>query len=1197
MTRGQATAERLNDKYREEEDSSFLQSYYRKHPLAKMATSMARLPLSMAAGMIPGGGMLAAAGNMGIGGLLTSSNKQRENRRIEDYQRAKGTHQEHTGQTSMFNDPMRSMGNAVGSTSNPLMMAFLASQALSMTGLPGSEIAGNAAPWMLQGSMAARSPLMALQMAAGHGLTGALAGSAGATTAVDALTKTAAEHGTAGSIGLGSALLPSTLGYAAGGALKGAGALASGLGASTVGEGLSTGGGLLSGGSDKLIELISSAASEGGLGMALGPGLGILTSMALQKPMGKVMNSFREKSTGVQLQKKGNTIRPRVSSAGQLIKQYSMTKQLDTQVMMLGNTGQLKPFEWMVLTYLGTIEKPLSLMGFMAEEMQKKSEMGRVGGNKTQNALQSRFGFTGDEKIDLTKKYIDPGKRGIGQFFGRNSTGKLNALTSEPWENAGENVKATLSRGFLGLEKKALQASAIANPMGWILGGKHSVGSKLKDIREKDISEKATKAVSQVSGIPVSGITAMETTAVALSNTGETIDDKKLAIMGGTYELIRMSTFFLEDIRKALGVTEETSMIGKLDEVKEEAENRADSRTGGKKFEQGVYDVIDKIPVISVIGSLFGIGSRLVSRLDKSVTNPESHLDSVAEDILVDHTGVVGDADKSEKYLKEIKNNTKKINKKMVYNNLKARDNLTYIKYSHNTLVKILSASRDTAKYLKYLKTCPCNKKPKMALGGSFDGVSVANAPSIKGQVPGPGSTPGTDNVSTLNVALKSKEFVVSAKAAQDPGNKDLLTALNENRTPGILDNINQNIVSIYEEVKKITAGASKSIKPKMVKSSGSADATDNRLEAEQVHEEKVEREKKMTDSVVNIEKILKKCCKEYTKNEKEAKKNRKKLKGKGGDSFAQGMAESVVGSLGAAGIVAIIGGIMASPLVIAALVAGAGLIAVGAYNYYKAHKNLVKNREFIKKHKEVKAAKEEAEWEDPNSEKRMKFQKKLDNRRLAEEKRKTMKESVEYKNASPEEKRELMLKANQEAMKHTNVHYNKKEQALIEAQKEKPTIIKSPPQKFLAENPQTPKVTTHTFTVGKEPNSLPPEERPHVKQETTQDIKSKTEPSVTQAQKIKEAQKKEEENKRKEREEKNISLNEDIANGIHIMTKQNQILAQIISDAQIGSNDLSVGIGEVMTANLKELRKISGSSQATAEKMESNKNNIVQRA
>ncbi len=174
---GQQVANQLNKKFEDEQENSFFQDYFAKHPMAKMGAMMGKLPLMM---MPAAAGGYAGAGMLGVGGLMSAANKQQSNRDLVDFKRTEGLRKTDPGSINSF-DIARSVGGGVKAVSNPLMTTALLAQAAGMlTGTPGLNTVASGA---MQGSMLTRSPLMALQALSGMGLGEAMTGAAGAKSA------------------------------------------------------------------------------------------------------------------------------------------------------------------------------------------------------------------------------------------------------------------------------------------------------------------------------------------------------------------------------------------------------------------------------------------------------------------------------------------------------------------------------------------------------------------------------------------------------------------------------------------------------------------------------------------------------------------------------------------------------------------------------------------------------------------------------------------------------------------------------------------------------------------------------------------------------------------------------------------------------------------------------------------------------
>ncbi len=712
------------------------------------------------------------------------------------------------------------------------------------------------------------------------------------------------------------------------------------------------------------------------------------------------------------------------------------------QAQMLGSTGQLKPYESLSLAYFSAMEKPLSLLGFMVEEQQRVSESGRTGGNKIQNAIQSKFELSGnDDKNDMSKIATDSSKE-KGLF----DVGK-SIEWGEFFDDPDKYIKRTLSKGFLTVEKFMLRASAMTNISGMLLGGKHSMGTKLKDIREKDARGKIAESMSRVTGIPTSGIIAMETSVEKLMGLGDTPDDKKLAIMGGTYELVRLSTFFLQDIRKAMGVTSKTSMLGKMDAVTEQSKKMEDKRGTAAKVVGGVAAVIDKIPVLSVAGSLLGIGQRLVS--GKKVSEVGSKSFEAAEGIF--GTNKPAKPSATSKMVTRIFKKITSIKKELP----KQTDHLQQIS------TKMTSNNQ----YLKKLTECPCDEKASIV-----DGVS----------------------------SEKLKKEKQTKQSRNNKGKKD-------NRP-----------------------------RPKII--SGSADETDAILEADQAETEKIAREQKMVDSVVNIEKLLKKCCKKGISQDTGK-------KDEPGNSFMKGFLESVFGS-GLVALVATIVGAISWPVVLGAAVAGGLWYAIekGFDNYEKGEKALEKNKVTIAKVQKEKEEKLATDWKNKDSKVRKDFEKEQKTVKTTRGWYDEYKNTDEFKNLPPQDK----LKVNQ-IYTSTYRKYDKHEEAYVEK----------------------------------------------VKQETAADIDNKTGISKVNKQKTEEEEKKQQQ----EEASKLLEAMNGIETSIEALKNDNIVIAEINAHASNQFIDSIQNLSSITTQGVKATQATAATNAAIAINSAVEKNKVIQKS
>ena len=404
----------------------------------------------------------------------------------------------------------------------------------------------------------------------------------------------------------GMSLMPALAGTALGGAGHVVGGLANMLGLSTVGSGIHAA-------SSGIMNLGGMATAAGLANPLLGMLLSMPVMMGLAKGKQKLTEFIDSKSTGIQLLRKGNAIRPILKYASQLEMTYNHTAMINKQVAVAGQQGQLKPFEWFALAYLGDIASSNSLLRFIAEEIQGNSTQNKgVGANNTQNRLQTYYGFKGDKISDLTKAFIntsneyyenykltnfdDPAVQSMAAGKGwkrfldpRYLSAGLKPMENEDWWTAAKFKAGSAASKF---SRFTDIAGAAIDPMAYFQGGEHSVFGKIKAYKEKDRFNEVIKKVSNQSGIPTSFLVALETTGSSLANMGDTPEEKLVALTGGMYELIRFSAFRLQDIATKLGVSEEDSAIGKIDKMLKEAEDKEDTRnlSWWERFQEGIAE-------------------------------------------------------------------------------------------------------------------------------------------------------------------------------------------------------------------------------------------------------------------------------------------------------------------------------------------------------------------------------------------------------------------------------------------------------------------------------------------------------------------------------------------------------------------------------------------------------------------------------
>jgi len=423
---------------------------------------------------------------------------------------------------------------------------------LAASALSGNPLLHGAATASWMGSNVTRGPLSALSTIGGLGVAaGSKLGISGLGHASNPIMNA-------------MALMPGLVGGVGAGALHTAGGLANLVGASTIGGGLH---GAASG-------LFGAGSSLTALGLAnpvVAAMVGLPTMLGLGMAKNKLMNYVDEKSSGVQLLRTGKALRPQLIYASQLELQYNHTRMVDKQRDVAGQQGQLKPFEWFALAYLGDIASSNSLLRFMAEQLQRDStDNSSISANHTQNNLQSHFGYMGARDNDLTKPYSAQDNSDLASIG-------WGDIGNDRW---GEAAKYKMGEKLSKFARWTDIASAAIDPMAYLQGGEHSVFGKLQAYEKQDRFNEVVNKVSSVSGIPTSFLVALETTGTSLANMGETPMDKMISLTGGMYELVRFSAFRLQDIANHIGATDNTSM-GVINAMVNETEAKEDTRDRG----------------------------------------------------------------------------------------------------------------------------------------------------------------------------------------------------------------------------------------------------------------------------------------------------------------------------------------------------------------------------------------------------------------------------------------------------------------------------------------------------------------------------------------------------------------------------------------------------------------------------------------
>ena len=360
----------------------------------------------------------------------------------------------------------------------------------------------------------------------------------------------------------GMAYMPTILGKTGSAVLHTGGFLAKGLGATSVGDMLYKGGEQLS---TTGAGLTKSALADPTVAIVTG----VLTMMIANPAINKLMEKVKSTASGQNLLKNSTKRRPQIKMSTTLERTYSKTLMMDSQVSMLGNTGQLKTGEWLTLTYLGAIEKSVSLIGFIAEYIQDKRTSEQYSSDMVQNNIQTKFSQEGVEGGDLSGGY-NPTKAEVEI-----------AAMPEGFAKKIAELKYGAMKRVMGASKWMEKAALFTDIPGLILGGKNSPYAKLKAMREEEEFLETAKEVSKETGLNLGGVIAMETSATELANQGETAADKTVSILSGLYELQRIQTGKVIDIADILGVTKEDSYLGKFAEVMEETRKAKNEREKG----------------------------------------------------------------------------------------------------------------------------------------------------------------------------------------------------------------------------------------------------------------------------------------------------------------------------------------------------------------------------------------------------------------------------------------------------------------------------------------------------------------------------------------------------------------------------------------------------------------------------------------
>ncbi len=378
----------------------------------------------------------------------------------------------------------------------------------------------------------------------------------------------------------GMAYAPTVVGGVASTALNGLGGLANMAGLTKAGTALGTAAGGVSTG----------AAGITAAGLAnpmIGMVAGMVTLMIAQPMVSKIMNKITAAATGSKMLSKEKGQRPRVKSASQLTKQFSQTAFLDQQVNMLGMQGRLKTGEWLQLSYLGAIERSVSLLGFVVEHIQQIQSQKDNGTDNVLDSMQFKYQQSGHDEEDLSGGYsktdpqseIDDMGEGFGKLFAQLKKGAMDKALS--------------------FTKKADLITSFMSPLDYFKSGSQNPFNKLSAQKEEDNFNDTAKKVSTSTGISLGGIIALETSATSLANMGESSEDKSVALLSGIFEVEKIAAFKLMDIANYLGIEKEDSFMGKFQEIMDEAEKGEE-----KSKWQKVMDDIKGLPYKMAKGAL-----------------------------------------------------------------------------------------------------------------------------------------------------------------------------------------------------------------------------------------------------------------------------------------------------------------------------------------------------------------------------------------------------------------------------------------------------------------------------------------------------------------------------------------------------------------------------------------------------------------
>jgi len=525
----------------------------------------------------------AGAAMMGVLPLRMLSQAHQRKKRETDLHAQKELARRSPGNIGI-GDISKSLGTAAGNVSNTAMNTYMTMMAMGTLGgalgIDGSAALSKAAlvPYGLSG--ATGGPLRAASAFMGFG---------GLEHVISQNSALTAANSNINPITGGLTSLPWLMGKGVASGLSGIGSLAghsSNAAIQSAGGLFSSAGAGVSGASDSFLNTALDGSMSGSM-MGMAGGIG--TMMLLKPILSKVGTFLKENvipSTGTALLKSGSAMRPRVQMSGQLIKKYSKTIFLDTQTNMAGQQGQLKTAEWLTLSYLGAIEKSVSLIGFISEYIQNIQNGKSVSGHMAQNKIQGHYGHSGIASTDLTRKWQNPeddfaALRGPAKWWAQSKHTGLNAMN------------------FLGQVSEI--GGSLMTPTDW-LSSENNPMARMARMREEDRLEQTIASVSRVTGIPTSFLTALETSATSLADMGETAEDKQVTLLGGIHELIRFSAFQLKDISMALGVTEAKSYMNKISDMMATADDETGESDESNTSKFGKWVAGSKLASLGMAG-------------------------------------------------------------------------------------------------------------------------------------------------------------------------------------------------------------------------------------------------------------------------------------------------------------------------------------------------------------------------------------------------------------------------------------------------------------------------------------------------------------------------------------------------------------------------------------------------------------------